>query len=109
MSVAWYNSRVSSRSPDWVQRRKSARRRVNLKAAIFSEDGAALICPCTLADVSQGGTKLMVERPSTVPETFVLMLSSGARLHRKCKIQWRSETAIGVQFIPDWSGAVSGP
>ena len=66
-----------------------------------------MICLCTLADVSEGGTKLMVEKPSIVPENFVLLLSTGARLHRKCKVRWRSETAIGVQFVQDEAEAES--
>jgi c-di-GMP-binding flagellar brake protein YcgR len=101
MSVAWYNSRVFARSADWVQRRKSERRRVNLMAVILAEGDGTTICQCTMSDVSQGGTKLMVERPSTIPESFVLVLSRDARTHRKCKVRWRSETAIGVEFIRD--------
>jgi len=101
MSVAWYNSRVSSRNPDWVQRRKTARRPVNLTAAILAEDGRAMICECTMADVSEDGTKLIVEQPATIPESFVLVLSRGARILRKCTVRWRSDTAIGVQFVRD--------
>ena len=101
MSVAWYNSRAFSRSADWVQRRKSERRRVNLMAVILAEGDGTKICQCTMADVSQGGTRLMVEQPSLIPESFVLVLAHGARIHRKCKVRWRSETAIGVQFIRD--------
>jgi PilZ domain-containing protein len=99
MSVAWYNSRVLARDADWVQRRKNERRPVNLMAVILAEGDGTAICQCTMADISQGGTKLIVEQPSLIPESFVLVLSRGARIHRKCKVRWRSEIAIGVEFI----------
>ena len=101
MSVTWYNSRAPSRGADWVQKRKAARRRVNVAAAILTDDGGPMICQCTMADVSDGGARLMVEDPSRVPESFVLVLSRGARAHRKCIVRWRAPAAVGVQFIKD--------
>ena len=101
MSVAWYNSKVFARSADWTQRRKSERRRVDLMAVILAEGDGTMICQCKMVDVSQGGTKLMVERPSMIPESFVLVLAHSARIHRKCKVRWRSLTAIGVEFLRD--------
>ena len=99
MSVAWYNSRVPSRSPDWAQRRKSQRRAVNLPAGILAEAGGPLICQCKMADVSQGGARLVLEDASLVPDAFVLVLSQGSRAHRKCKVRWRAATAVGVEFV----------
>ena len=100
MSVTWYKSRAPSRSPDWVQRRRSERRPVNLKVAILEENGA-MMCHCKMADVSEGGAKLMVDEPSAIPECFVLVLSYGARTRRKCKVRWRSGSSIGVEFLRD--------
>jgi uncharacterized protein YbaA (DUF1428 family) len=101
MSVTWYNSRAPSRAADWVQKRKAARRQVNVAAAIFAEDGGPMICQCTMADVSEGGARLMVEEPCKVPDSLVLVLSRGARTHRKSKVRWRGAKAVGVQFLRD--------
>lgn len=98
MAVAWYNSRVASRAPDWVQRRKSARRQINIAAAILSESGGPVICQCTMIDISQGGAKLMLEDATPVPDTFLLVLSRGARTQRTCTVRWRGPGAIGVEF-----------
>lgn len=99
MSVAWYNSR--SRGADWQQRRKTARRQVNLVGAILAEPGGAVICQCTIADVSEGGAKLIMGEPSSVPDSFVLVLSRGARTQRKCTVRWRTADAVGAQFAPE--------
>ncbi len=99
MSVTWYNSRAPSRAADWVQKRKGARRQVNLAAAILANDGGPMICQCTMADVSEGGARLIVEEPSKVPDSLVLVLSRGARAHRKCIVRWRAAKAVGVQFV----------
>jgi hypothetical protein len=58
-----------------------------------------MICQRTLADVSEGGGKLLLEDASNLPDSFVLVLSFGARTHRKCSVRWRTQTAVGVQFI----------
>ena len=70
-------------------------------AAIFDEAGGTMICHCKMADVSQGGAKLLIDKPSVIPECFVLVLSYGARTRRKCKVRWRSEDSIGVEFTRD--------
>jgi c-di-GMP-binding flagellar brake protein YcgR len=98
MGVAWYNSRSPSRAADWVQRRKSARRQINIVAAILPENGGPMIAQCTMADISAGGARLIVEDAATIPDTFLLVLSRAARTHRKCSVRWRAATAIGVEF-----------
>jgi len=101
MSVTWHNSRAPSRAADWVQKRKDARRQISLAAAIFAADGGPMICQCTMADVSEGGAKLLVEEPSKVPERLVLVLSRGAGARRECAVRWRGTTAVGVRFVQD--------
>jgi hypothetical protein len=83
MSVTWYNSRAPSRGSDWVQKRAGARRQLNLAAAIVAADGGPMICQCTIADISEGGARLIVEEPSKVPDSLVLVLSRGARAPQK--------------------------
>lgn len=98
MGGIWYDSRRPSRTVDRVRRRKSGRRSV-LRPAVLAvgEDGPAF-CSCVVVDISEGGAKLKVDRPSDLPECFTLILSWGARTVRRCEARWRSATEIGVQF-----------
>lgn len=98
MGVAWYNPQSERRNPERVQRRKHARIPLNQRALMRAADGGSLLGNCTLMDISVGGARLKVERPAELPEFFVLVLASGARITRHCQIRWRSETEIGVQF-----------
>jgi hypothetical protein len=79
-AIALRSSMLFVRGADWVQKRKSERRRVSLMAMILAEGDRTTICQCTMTDVSHGGTKLTVERPSMIPESFVLVLAGGARV-----------------------------
>jgi hypothetical protein len=74
---------------------------VQLCALIMAERGSGMLCQCTMIDVSEGGARLAVEQPSQIPEFFTLVLSRGARTHRRCQVRWRSATEIGVQFSCD--------
>jgi PilZ domain len=52
-----------------------------------------------MLDVSSGGAKLQLQAPIEVPDDFILVLSKNGQVCRRCKIAWRSETEIGVQFV----------
>jgi len=52
---------------------------------------------CSLADVSALGARLSVDRPAMLPDEFMLVLRKDLR--RWCRIKWRSETEVGVEFI----------
>jgi hypothetical protein len=56
--------------------------------------------PCQILDISSGGARLSVfSDPKTVPEMLVLLLSPTAAVRRACKVVWRSQSGIGVQFL----------
>jgi hypothetical protein len=102
MTVAWYNSRSPGRA-DWTQRRKTQRRKVWFAATILAETDRAVICGCTVADVSQGGARLLIAESASVPGSFLLVLAQGGSAYRKCTVRWRSPTALGVEFERDAS------
>ena len=54
---------------------------------------------CILQDVSRGGATLSVHDAGAIPDTFVLMLSPGGGVRRKCKVVRRSMAEIDVQFV----------
>jgi hypothetical protein len=78
-----------------VEKRKSARRDIDLAVQIRLPGGA---CVCGIAlDVSQGGARLKVESPDRLPDQFMLELSD--KLHRWSHIVWRSAEEAGVEFL----------
>ena len=53
---------------------------------------------CVLSDISDKGARLDVENPETVPDEFMLFLSSRGTPRRKCVVAWRTDTQVGVKF-----------
>jgi len=78
-----------------TEKRKFPRRNIDLEAQIEMADGSIL--RCDLSDLSQGGVRLKVRHPDTLPEQFRLKLSS--RLNRWSRIVWRTADEIGVEFL----------
>ncbi|HVY00073.1 MAG TPA: PilZ domain-containing protein [Pseudorhodoplanes sp.] len=84
--------------------RKTRRRTVHYPAWIRS-DGPRL-GECRLTDASDSGARLIVESPKDVPDRFRLRLSSRARSERQCRVIWRSDTEVGIEFD---KGEAAGP
>lgn len=53
---------------------------------------------CRLKDVSTSGARITVNQPSLAPQQFLIVLNF--ELSRWCEVIWRSETEIGIKFIP---------
>jgi hypothetical protein len=77
-------------------RRKNFRVEWNLPATIY-DVGRHLERPCILVDVSSGGAKIAGVRAYTIPDEFRLRTPLGER--RSCRVMWRTEDALGVEFI----------
>ncbi len=80
-------------------KRKLPRRHFRYPAQVDMGDGVAMR-PCTLSDVSQGGARMTIDAPDALPNEFALLLSSDGGARRWCQVAWRTETEIGVQFLP---------
>ena len=83
--------------------RKIKRHYVYHGARIAGLNGS-LLADCRMLDVSGTGARLEVKTPDVIPDELVLLLSHDGRLHRRCRVIWRSEVSIGVKFADD-SGA----
>ena len=77
-------------------KRKAPRREVQYTAWI-ARKGEPLE-GCVLSDISDKGARLDVENPKTIPDEFMLFLSSTGTPRRKCNVAWRTDTQIGVKF-----------
>ena len=78
------------------ERRKHTRRTVRYKAWI--DVSADEMIDCELVDISEGGAKVQVNDRAQVPNHFVLLLSRQGSPQRPCRVVWRDEQHIGVQF-----------
>ena len=83
-----------------VDRRTSPRQALGRDVLICSDGGKA-IGACHLCDVSASGARLsMAPRVmAKLPEEFILVLAKQAKVHRWCRVVWRSEDELGVRFI----------
>jgi hypothetical protein len=54
---------------------------------------------CGLRDVSLTGAKLEIDNPALLPDHFLLCI--GPDIERWCRVAWRSESEVGIHFIPN--------
>jgi hypothetical protein len=54
---------------------------------------------CVVFDESEKGARLVVDSPNEIPDTFYLYLSLDFSSRRRCRVAWRSETQIGVEYL----------
>jgi PilZ domain-containing protein len=80
-----------------VEKRKTTRRALRYPAMIEPDDGSALI-RCELCDASREGAQLHIDDPNGVPDEFTLLLGYDGTARRRCKVIWRTESQIGVEF-----------
>ncbi|MCA1453033.1 PilZ domain-containing protein [Bradyrhizobium sp. BRP22] len=78
-----------------MEERRSNQRHRTLKAGTISFGGGAI--DCTVCNLSERGAALDVASPLGIPERFTLVVES-ERLQRPCRVVWRKEKRIGVQF-----------
>lgn len=81
-----------------IQNRKHPRRNVQQFGMILNSDGSAPV-RCTMVDVSASGARLRLNAASEVPDEFTLVLSKAGRVRRRCRIVWRREELMGIQFL----------
>ena len=53
---------------------------------------------CVISDVSDTGSRIDVQDSKTIPDYFVLMLSSNGAARRIYRVVWRKLTQMGVKF-----------
>ena len=77
-----------------LDRRKITRTRVSKCAGIVTEGS---LDACMVRDISALGACLALSRITGNPDFFDLTFDA-ARTLRKCRVVWRSESEIGVEF-----------
>jgi PilZ domain len=77
------------------EKRKYLRRDIDRDVQIKLADGLAV--RAILLDISQGGARLKMKHSENLPDQFILKLSG--RVHRWCRIAWRTAEKVGLEFI----------
>jgi hypothetical protein len=80
-----------------IEKRKSTRRTLALRAFLYTPDGWPL-GECRLRDISATGARLASLPEDDLPARFLLSLSRDARVRRTCTVKWQNDQEIGVQF-----------
>ena len=62
---------------------------------------------CTLSDVSDTGARVDAQDSTTIPDHFVLMLSSNGAARRFCRVVWRKPRQVGVKFARSLADAAN--
>lgn len=79
------------------EKRRNIRRTLRYPGVIEIGDDAVTI-QCALRDASQEGAQLQVDDPESVPNEFTLILGYDGNARRRCRVVWRSENLVGVEF-----------
>jgi hypothetical protein len=53
---------------------------------------------CELSDISEGGAKIKVKGEFPIPDRFILAFNSRGTPNRVCRVIWRKEEHLGLQF-----------
>jgi len=82
--------------PMFRERRTSLRRVVDCPGSIVFGTNAEPR-DCLIADISDGGARLVA--PAGLPEEFALTVKDGSEVNHRCRVVWRLDDEIVVEFI----------
>lgn len=88
---------------------RRAKRTPRRNAAWIERAGEGAHIPCVLWDLSEGGARLAAPHTGELPPAFKLLLSRDGSSQRLCRVVWRSDKQLGVQFIQDWIEDLTQP
>ncbi len=79
------------------ERRRNFRVEWNSPATIHDLE-RDLVRPCILSNFSNTGARITGVRADTIPNEFMLRITGGSGRTRKCRVLWRSDDTLGVEF-----------
>jgi len=83
--------------------RRKPRRRFQSPAWILTEKDAPSI-KCTIADLSELGTRVILQSEHDLPSHFFLLFTENGSARRGCRLVWRNGLNVGIEF----TGGVGG-
>jgi hypothetical protein len=79
------------------EKRKAARRRVNVPVFLYTTDGRPL-GESKMRDISEGGARLASLDGDQLPDELLLSFSRDGKVRRRCQLVWRNDEEMGVRF-----------
>jgi hypothetical protein len=89
-------SELKPPQPDTRKASRTGVRRIGWLSRVKGEQ----IRECTVWDESAAGMRLVVDAPDEIPDTFYLYPTLDFASRRHCRVVWRSEKQMGVEFLP---------
>jgi hypothetical protein len=84
------------------ERRKSFRVEWHSPATIYDRE---LARPCIVSNFSNGGAKITGMGVASIPDEFALRITSHDSRIRKCRVLWRSDDTLRVEFTDSVTSA----
>ena len=81
----------------FFNRRRYPRQTAN--EVVWIEKVPTVLERCTLVDVSELGARLTISDVYDLPESFALHLTRASHPGRLCRIVWRRDHDVGVEFF----------
>jgi hypothetical protein len=78
---------------------RQSKRSPKRQAAWIAYGSNNLRIPCMIWDLSDNGARLAAPRSKSLPGTFVLIMNRDATARRACRVAWRNDAQLGVQFV----------
>ena len=80
------------------ERRRTFRVEWNTAARIRYH-GSRTTLPCVVHNLSNTGARITAPNVASMPDEFILLLSSRGDRMRDCRIIWRTKFELGVEFV----------
>ena len=80
------------------ERRRNFRVEWNAPARIRYHGRRATL-PCVVHNLSNTGARITAPNVATMPDEFILLLSSRGDRLRDCRVIWRTKFELGVEFV----------
>ncbi len=80
-----------------TEQRKQRRASLRHVAHVLADNGTEQHV-CIVRDVSDTGARLQFTDAAAVPNRFTLALRSRYRPRRRCRVVWRTDKELGVEF-----------
>ena len=83
--------------------RRKPRRQMHCTAWILIDKQLPSI-KCTIADVSELGTRVVLQSEQDLPNHFILLFSENGSARRGCRLVWRNGLNVGIEFTSGVGG-----
>ena len=74
-------------------------RRLAFRKTVNQKEGSDLLERCNLIDISEKGARLTISDVHDLPDNFKLYLARESLLGQQCRVIWRRDHEIGVEFL----------